>query len=94
MRTLVFLLCALINLFFIIWAYRRIRLAFQERETALTEARDEREEVSRQKQLLAVTLSSIGDCVIVTDASGHITFMNHVAEDLTGGSLSEAERVR
>ena len=92
MRTLVFLLCALINLFFIIWAYRRIRLALQERETALTEARDEREEVSRQKQLLAVTLSSIGDCVIVTDASGHITFMNHVAEDLTGWKLSEAER--
>jgi PAS domain S-box-containing protein len=31
-----------------------------------------------------VTLASIGDAVIVTDASGRVTFLNPVARDLTG----------
>jgi signal transduction histidine kinase len=34
LRTLVFLLCGLMNLLFIVWAYRRIRLALYEREAA------------------------------------------------------------
>ena len=34
LRTLVFLLCGLMNLLFIVWAYRRIRLALDEREAA------------------------------------------------------------
>jgi signal transduction histidine kinase/CheY-like chemotaxis protein len=34
LRTLVFLVCGLVNLFFIVWAYRRIRLALDEREAA------------------------------------------------------------
>ena len=38
----------------------------------------------KQQQWLQVTLSSIGDGVIATDASGHVTFMNGVAETLTG----------
>jgi PAS domain S-box-containing protein len=90
LRTQGFLLCGLINLFFIVWAYRRIRLGLDQRETALAEMQAEREEVVRQKELLAVTLSSIGDCVIVTDASGRITFMNAVAEDLTGWKFTDA----
>ena len=40
--------------------------------------------MQRQKDLLAVTLASIGDCVIVTDKLGRITFMNSAAEVLTG----------
>jgi PAS domain S-box-containing protein len=85
------LLCGSINLFFIVWAERRIRLARNEREAALAEMQAGREEVARQKELLAVTLSSIGDCVIVTDAAGRITFMNVVAEDLTGWKLKDAD---
>lgn len=39
---------------------------------------------------LAITLESIGDAVIATDAIGHITRMNSTAERLTGCLLSDA----
>ena len=37
-----------------------------------------------QGEKLRVTLASIGDAVIATDAEGRVTFMNHIAELLTG----------
>ncbi len=44
----------------------------------------------RQKNLLAVTLASIGDGVIVTDADGRVTSLNAEAERLTRWSTAEA----
>jgi PAS domain S-box-containing protein len=38
----------------------------------------------------AATLSSVGDAVIATDIDGKITFMNQVAEQLTGWTLNDA----
>ncbi|BCG92669.1 diguanylate cyclase [Mesorhizobium sp. 131-2-1] len=42
-----------------------------------------------EKERLKVTLQSIGDAVICTDAANRITFMNPVAEKLTGVSVGE-----
>src|SRR5947207_12624893 len=39
---------------------------------------------------LATTLRSIGDAVIATDETGHITYLNPVAERLTGWGLHES----
>ena len=48
-------------------------------------------EILRQKELLAVTLASIGDGVIVTDIRGQVTFLNAEAERLTGRTNRETE---
>ncbi len=49
-------------------------------------------EVRQQRELLHVTLSSIGDGVIATDPNGHVTFMNDVAAHLTGWDSSALGR--
>jgi PAS domain S-box-containing protein len=42
------------------------------------------------EQRWATTLASIGDAVIATDEAGRITFLNPVAEELTGWTVREA----
>ena len=43
-----------------------------------------------EKERAQATLDSIGDAVICTDASDNITFLNRVAETMTGWRLKEA----
>lgn len=43
-----------------------------------------------ERKKLDVTLRSIGDAVIATDARGRVTFMNRVAEEATGHTFEEA----
>ena len=49
-----------------------------------------REALRRSEESLAITLMSIGDAVIATDAQGLVTRMNGTAEGLTGWPLAEA----
>jgi PAS domain S-box-containing protein len=49
----------------------------------------EREEEARR--WFTTTLRSIGDAVIATDAEGRVTFMNPIAEELTGFSETDAQ---
>ena len=48
------------------------------------------DDLRRERETLQVTLSSIGDAVIVTDAEGTITFLNEVAESLVARTLAYA----
>jgi len=50
-------------------------------------------ELEKEKELLAVTLRSIGDGVITTDTKGRIVLFNKVAEQLTGWTQQEATTV-
>jgi PAS domain S-box-containing protein len=43
------------------------------------------------REWFSTALRSIGDAVIATDASSNVTFLNPVAEQLTGWALAEAE---
>jgi PAS domain S-box-containing protein len=47
-------------------------------------------EVYQERERLQVTLSSIGDAVIATDEIGTVTFINPVAEALTGWQKADA----
>jgi diguanylate cyclase (GGDEF)-like protein/PAS domain S-box-containing protein len=48
------------------------------------------EALFEEKERAQVTLNSIGDAVISTDVGGHVTYLNAVAENMTGWSLEEA----
>ena len=58
-------------------------------EMALYKHRIEKK-LRENEQWLATTLRSIGDGVIATDTDGQVTFMNPVAEALTGWTQKEA----
>ncbi|RJP36843.1 MAG: PAS domain S-box protein [Desulfobacteraceae bacterium] len=46
--------------------------------------------LSREKELLAITLRSIADGVITTDTGGFVTLMNHTAEIIAGVKAADA----
>lgn len=46
--------------------------------------------VTESREVFRVTLRSIGDAVMTTDIEGRVTYLNEVAEALTGWSQSEA----
>jgi diguanylate cyclase (GGDEF)-like protein/PAS domain S-box-containing protein len=49
-----------------------------------------RQELFAEKERAQVTLNSIGDAVLSTDISGNVTYLNVVAEQMTGWSKKEA----
>ena len=65
-------------------------VALRNAEQILQARRRAEDALRKQTEWLRVTLSSIGDGVISTDAKGRISFMNRVAESLTGWQASDA----
>jgi PAS domain S-box-containing protein len=69
----------------------RLRSAALESSRSILLARKRAEEELRKRsEWLRITLASIGDAVISTDAEARVTFMNGVAESLTGWTQGEA----
>ena len=56
----------------------------------ITEQRHAQEQLAREKELAQVTLHSIGDGVITTDAELTIQYINPVAEQMTGWDAAQA----
>ena len=56
----------------------------------VTAQRNAEAKLAQQNELLRVTMQSIGDSVITTDAKGCITWLNSVAERMTGWTNGEA----
>jgi len=64
------------------WLMRSLRYAIERK--VMEEA------LFAEKELAQVTLASIADAVICTDIDGNVTFLNAVAESLTGWHVHEA----
>src|SRR6266478_6228250 len=65
-------------------------LCFGLLQRELSERRKAQEALSKSEKWFSTTLASIGDAVIATDMNGAVTFLNSVAQSLTGWSQAEA----
>ena len=54
--------------------------------------KNDEEALRQSEERWSTTLASIGDGVIATDISGKVTFMNTVAQDLTGWKMAEVDQ--
>jgi len=58
--------------------------------TDITERKRMEDELFKEKELMRLTLQSIGDAVVCADAQGRITYLNPVAQRLTGWQVLDA----
>jgi len=68
----------------------RLRESVSELEREVDERRRAQTELSQEKQSAEVTLDSIGDAVIRTNADGQVLYLNPKAEELTGWTYAAA----
>jgi PAS domain S-box-containing protein len=80
------ILCA-----FLLLATFDIGRATAERDRLIVDLEAANNRTTASRDLLHTTLTSIGDAVIATDGAGNVTFMNVVAEDLTGWTQAQVE---
>ena len=76
------------------WALQRDALGAAVRiltiNNDITERKETQDALFLEKERAEVTLNSIGDAVVCTDISGNITFLNVVAEKMSGWPWKEA----
>ncbi|OHX19806.1 two-component system response regulator [Chromobacterium sphagni] len=58
--------------------------------TDVTERKRAEQALRDEKERIRITLNSIGDAVIATDPAGCVTFLNPIAEEMTGWLAKEA----
>jgi PAS domain S-box-containing protein len=69
----------------------RLRSVALQNAQAILQARQRAErDLAAEQERLRITLASIGDAVISTDAEGRVTYLNGVAEALTGWTRADA----
>ena len=66
------------------------RYAFARAVRNMVERKTAEETLFKEKELAQVTLNSIGDAVLSTDILGNVTYLNAIAEKMTGWSRKEA----
>jgi PAS domain S-box-containing protein len=96
------LLALLFVAFLMVWGMQQTRLReknflhletqhlLEVQEQTNLQLREATRKAQDEAEKLAVTLSSIGDAVIATDASARVTLINPVAQRLTGWTLVQA----
>jgi PAS domain S-box-containing protein len=73
-----------------LFTINRLRRVSRTYSAALEELKKQREEIYESRQWFQTTLESIGDAVMACDNDGRVTFINLVAQNLTGWSTQEA----
>lgn len=58
----------------------------------ITERKRIEQDLFQEKELAQITLRSIGDGVITTDAEGYIEYLNPLAEEITGWKMEEVKK--
>lgn len=69
---------------------RELRQLSESYERHLQAEADKAQEAKESRELFQITLRSLGEAAIATDASGHISLINPVAQQLTGWDEGEA----
>jgi PAS domain-containing protein len=81
---------ALAQLLFLLLASTLISLLAESLHRSRTRAEDGEARERAERERFRVTVASVGDAVIATDAEGRIILMNTVAESLTGWAGEDA----
>ncbi len=80
---MVAILAGLLSVGIVVLLYRFVRRSERLQEQSA-------ETIAAQREQLQITLTSIGDGVIATDAQGNVTYLNAVAQELTGWTTETA----